>query len=224
MESLCSYEKGTKNFIGRTYNADINCHLDFNEKLLYPIRKAKRRLPRRVFFEGNHEQRIKRVLQVQPELENTIGTKDLRLGDYYDEVIEYSGTTPGTYTIDGITYAHYFIAGVSGKPSSGTNPASIGLLKSHRSITQGHSHLFDFSTKPTIDGQRINSLVTGCFVDYELDWAGEMNKLWWRGVFLKRNVSEGQYDLETISMDRLKKEYGNTSITPILGSSGSKWN
>ena len=207
MQSLCSYEKGKKSFIGRTYNADIECHVDFNDKLITPLRKAKKKLPRRVFLIGNHEERIDRALEVQPELELTIGYKDLRLEDFYDDIIDYAGTTPGSITIDGITYAHYFVAGISGKPSSGSSPALLGLSKSHKSITQGHSHLFDYGSRPTLTGDRINSLVAGCFIGSDLEWAGQANKMWWHGCFIKRNVEDGNYDLEVVSMERLEKEY-----------------
>jgi hypothetical protein len=175
--------------------------------MVSPIKKSKRKRPRFIRLIGNHEQRISRALDLSPELEGTIGYKDLRLGDYYDNIVEYAGNSPGSINIDGITYSHYFVAGVSGKPSSGSSTASTSLLKSHRSLTQGHSHLYDFCTKPTLDGHRINSLVGGCFIDHTLDWAGDMNKLWWRGLFIKRNVEDGNYDLEAVSMNRLEVMY-----------------
>lgn len=207
MHSLCSYEKGRASFVGRTYNADINVHLDFNEKLWQPIKKQKKKMPRRVFTIGNHEERIDRALQVQPELINTIGYKDLDLEKHYDDIIPYHGTTPGIIRIDGVSYAHYFVAGVSGRASSGTSPASLALSKSLKSITQGHSHVLDYNSKPALGGGRIHSLVAGCFSDQPVTWAGQMNEIWWRGCFIKRNVEDGNYDLEIVSMERLKKEY-----------------
>lgn len=207
MSSLCSYERGKKDFIGRTYRADIDAVLEFHDRMFSPLKKAKKKLPRMVYLEGNHEERIKRALQIQPELEGTISPKDLRLEDYYDDVVEYNGNTPGTITIHGITFSHYFVSGVSGKPSSSAAPASTALSKSFRSVTQGHSHLFDYATRPTVDGHRINSLIAGCFIDQPLVWAGEMNKLWYRGLFIKRNVEDGNYDLEVISMNQLRKDY-----------------
>lgn len=209
MPSLCSYEKGRAEFVGRTYQADINVHLDFQEKLWTPIKKQKKKMPRRVFLIGNHEERIARALQVQPELIGTIGYKDLRLEDYYDDVIGYHGNTPGVIELNGVHFAHYFVAGVSGKPSTGNSPASLALSKSLRSIVQGHSHVLDYSTKPTLGGGRIHSLVGGCFIDQSLDWAGQANDIWWRGCFVLKNVDEGNYDLETVSMERLYDEYRN---------------
>lgn len=211
MSSLCSYEKGKATFVGRTYNADIEAHLAFEEKLWSPIKKQKRKLPRRVFLIGNHEERIRRAIEVQPELKDTIGYKDLKLENYYDDIVDYSGNTPGNISIDGITYSHYFVAGISGRPSSSSNPASLSLSKSLKSVTQGHSHVFDYCSRPTIDGDRLNSLSAGCFLDTDLAWAGQANKIWFRGCFIKKNVVNGNYDLEVISIERLKKEYGNSN-------------
>lgn len=207
MPSLCSYDKGTKNFQGRSYSQDIEVHVEFHDRLFNTIKKAKRKLPQRVFIEGNHENRIKRALQYQPELEGAISFNDLQLKEYYNDVIEYTGGTPGKITLDGVTYSHYFVTGVSGKPSSSGSPAGLSLSKSMGSITQGHSHVLDYATKPTITGSRLHSLVGGCFMTDRADWAGTMNDLWWSGCFIKREVSNGNYDLEIVSMNKLKKVY-----------------
>lgn len=207
MESLCSYDKGKAAFVGRTYNADVSVAVDFSDRVFSPLKKLKRKWPRRVFTIGNHEERIQRALSYQPELVNTIGYKDLCLEDYYDDVVDYDGGTPGSIELDGVSYSHYFVSGISGRPSSGSNPASLALLKSLQSITQGHSHVLDYNTKPTLGGGRIHSLVAGCFSDQRLIWAGQANQIWFRGVFIKRNVEKGNYDLEIVSMERLRKEY-----------------
>jgi hypothetical protein len=209
MPSLCSYERGTKDFQGRLYKADIEAHVKFSDLMMQPIKKAKRKKPRFVFIEGNHENRIKRALQVQPELEGAISFNDLALKDYYDDVIEYSGNTPGCICVDGITYSHYFVTGVSGKPTSSSSPGSLTLSKSLGSVTQGHSHVLDYATRPTITGNRVHSLVGGCFLTDKLVWAGMANHLWWSGCFIKRSVNNGDYDLQVISMKALKKEYDN---------------
>jgi hypothetical protein len=50
--------------------------------------------------------------------------------------------------------------------------------------------------------------VVGVYQDYHSDWAGEVNKLWWRGVMLKHNVNNGQYDPQFISLKTLRETYG----------------
>lgn len=210
MPSLSSYDRGTKSFQGRTYRADVDAHLDFSDRLFSTVRRAKRKLPRFVFLEGNHEHRIKKAINLQPELEGAISFKDLELDRYYNDVIEYNGRSPGVITIDGIAYAHFFISGVMGKPIGGIHPAYSILQKGHNSATAGDLHLLSYNTQTGLGGRRIQGLVAGCYQDYDADWAGESNKLWWRGCVVKRNVDNGTYDPEFISIDCMKKEYGKT--------------
>lgn len=207
MPSLCSYDKGRKSFQGRTYRRDIDAYLDFQERLWGPIKKAKKKLPRRIRLIGNHEQRIEKAIELQPELENTIGFKDLKLEDYYDDIVYYKGGTPGTIEVDGITYSHYLISGVLGRPIGGEHTAYSMVSKMFSSCTVGHSHTFDYCVRNRPDGSKVMGLVAGVFQDYDSAYAGEGNKLWHRGVIVKRNVDRGAYDLETVSIDRLRGEY-----------------
>lgn len=208
MPSLSSYDRGTKAFQGRNYRADIDAHLDFNDRLWNTVRKSKRKLPHRYFFEGNHEHRISKAINLQPELEGAISFDDLELERYYDTITPYNGRSPGVADIDGIKYAHFFISGVMGKSIGGAHPAYSILAKGHGSATAGDLHLLSYEVQTGIGGKRLQGLVAGCYQDYDADWAGEANKLWWRGVVVKRNVENGNYDPEFISLNRLRKEYG----------------
>lgn len=212
MPSLCSYDRGTKAFHGRNYEKDISSGIEFNERWWAPVKRTKKKLPYRVYIEGNHEHRIKRAIQLQPELEGErfgVSFKDLDLSSYYDSVVEYSGGTPGIAEIDGIIYSHFLISGVKGLPISGEHPAYQLLTKHYQSTTVGHLHTVDYCSRTTVKGQRLNGLVAGCFIDYRSDWAGEANKFWWSGVVIKHNVDGfGNYDVEFVSMDQLRKDYG----------------
>lgn len=207
MPSLCSYDRGKKSFQGRTYTADITAHNDFQERMWRQYRKAKKRLPRRVVLIGNHEQRIDRAIDVQPELEGVISYADLDLERYYDTVVPYSGSTPGGIILDGIYYAHYVVSGVSGRPVGGEHSASSLLAKRYTSCSVGHSHIVDWSVKTRADGSKIMGLVGGCMIDYDMPYAGDSARLWWRGVTLLKNVQDGMYDPQFISLDAIKKQY-----------------
>ena len=114
MASLSSYDKGKGTFVGRTYERDINSGLEFSDRLWGPIKRMKKKLPYRVFLEGNHEERIRRAINLSPELAGTLSMEDLDLASNYDTFVPYQGFTPGIIEIDGITYAHYFSSGVMG--------------------------------------------------------------------------------------------------------------
>lgn len=209
MPSLSSYDRGTKGFQGRTYKRDVDAHLDFQEKLWSEVKKRKKKLPYRVFTVGNHEQRIEKAVNHQPELEGTYGLHDLDLDRYYDEVIPYNGNTPGIVEIDGVLYAHYFVSGVMGRPIGGEHPAYSLLTKEFVSCTCGHVHTMDYCVRTTADGRKIMGLVAGVYQDYNSGWAGEVEKLWASGVAVKRHVDNGRYDLQWVSMQALRDEYGN---------------
>lgn len=209
MPSLSGYDKGRKSFQGRTYRADIDAHLDFQDRLWSPLRRYKKRLPRSIYLIGNHEHRISRAIDVQPELEGAISLNDLQLENWYDEIVYYEGSTPGTIDVDGIQYAHYFISGVMGRAISGEHLATSLLSKRFVSSTCGHSHLADYSVRTNGQGRKIMGTVAGVYQDYECDWAGVTQDLWWKGVVFKRNVVNGVYDPEFISLNTIKKEYGS---------------
>ena len=209
LPSLAGFDKGKRSFHGKTYKADVDSHLDFQDRLWHYVKKTKKRLPERHVLVGNHEYRIHRALEIQPELEGTIGLADLQLDRYYDTVTDYVGTTPGTLLVDGIFYAHYFVSGVMGRPVGGEHPAFSLLSRQYRSCTAGHTHLADYCIRTRADGRKIHGCLAGVYQDYDSDWAGEVNKLWWRGVVLKRNVDgQGWYDPSFISLDYLRRNYG----------------
>lgn len=210
MASLSSYDKGKRSFVGKSYAKDIEAHLDFQDRLWYPVRNAKKRLPYSYYLEGNHEHRIEKVLDLSPELVGTVDIEDFDIEFYYDEFIPYRGATPGVIDIEGITFAHYLSSGVQGRPISGQHPASALLTKGFRSTVVGHLHTTDYACSTDNQGHRIQAIVAGVFQDYEAPWAGEqVNRMWWRGLILLHNVENGTFDPQWISLDWLRKAYGN---------------
>lgn len=208
MPSLASYDKGKRSFQGRTYQADIDAHTDFQERLWDRVRRRKKAMPRSVYLIGNHEHRITRAIEMSPELDGAISLKDLSLDTWYNETVHYAGQTPGVIEIDGITYGHYFISGIMGRPLGGEHPATTIVTKKLSSATCGHMHIADWSTRTNLNGHRIMGCVAGCYQDYDSDWAGVINGLWWRGVVIKHGVERGNYDPEFVSLDRIRQEYG----------------
>lgn len=207
MASMSSYDRGRKSTFGRTFQKDLDAGLEFDDRLWAPIRRAKRKKPRGVFIEGNHEYRLKRAIDIQPELEGLLSFSNFDLRRNYSDIVEYKGNTPGSIEIDGITYTHYAVSGVMGRPIGGEHPGYSLITKQFKSITCGHIHTFNHTTRTDATGKRVHGLVAGVFQDYDASWAGEVNKLWSRGLVIKREVENGNYDIEWVSLERLKKEY-----------------
>jgi hypothetical protein len=209
LPSLASYDRGKRSFHGKNYQRDIDAHLEFQDRWWGPVRRNKKKLPTSIVLEGNHEHRIERALDLNPEYEGIISFDSLDFDRYYDEIIRYDGGTPGTFESHGVTFAHYLISGVKGLPISGEHHAHSLITKKFVSCVVGHSHLKDECIRNTERSTTIQAVVAGVYQDYDSDWAGSVNKLWWRGLVYLRNVEDGRFDTQWISMAALKKEYGN---------------
>jgi len=212
MPSLSEYDKGKASFHGRNYEKDIEAHLDAQERLWGPLNKAKKKKPYSVILEGNHEHRIKRVLNFEPHLEGKkfgISFNDLDFSRYYSDVVEYNGGSPGVIDVDGISYAHYFVSGISGRALQSVHHGYALTQKRFGSSTCGHSHLFDYHLARDSSGLVRHGLVCGVYQDYIAPWAGAAQcNHWSSGVVIKTNVEDGNYDMRWISLDSLRKEYG----------------
>ncbi len=215
MESLCSYDRGKKDFEGRRYNADVAAVHDGLMRINGPMealnaarRKNKKSQysPRKIMCLGNHDQRIERAVSTSPELEGKMGYSDLRYEQFGWEVIPY--TIP--IEVDGVFYCHFFPSGIKGEAISGVNIASNILTKMMVSSSVGHCHLFDYATRALPNGQRIHGLSAGCFADLKHveAYAKNVQYMWWAGLVLKHNVQDGDYDHEVFSMRRLEAMYG----------------
>lgn len=211
MPSLSSFDKGKASFVGASYEKDIESGVDFLDRMWHPIRKAKKKKPKSIYLYANHERRLDKVLEYQPELSGSkygISRKDFCLEDYFSVVVDYKGLTPGIYNSDGINFAHFMVSGVMGRPIGGENHARSLLTKTHSSCIVAHSHLLDYAVHSSPDGRKTMGLVSGVFTDYTSPWAGHAGDLWWSGLQILRNVEGGTYDLTCVSMEALERIYG----------------
>jgi hypothetical protein len=209
MPSLSSYDKGTKGFEGKRYLRDIDSSLDAQDRLWSVVNQSVFDSTEAYYTIGNHEERITKATNHQAEYDGVIGIHDLQLEVWYDEVVPYNGGTPGIINVDGVNYAHYFVSGVMGRPVAGIHQAASLLGKQYASCTQGHSHTIDFAERTAVGGKKLMGLVAGCFVEHFHPWAGEANNLWWSGLVVKRQVEDGVYDHQFISLAALYEEYGD---------------
>lgn len=78
----------------------------------------------------------------------------------------------------------------------------------NHSSTCGHSHKRSLYFKDSAHPRSIIGAVVGCFKGAEEAWAGQANLEWWKGLVIKREVSQGVYEPEFVSMKRLESMYG----------------
>lgn len=201
MASLCFHSKPLE-LEGARYKKDCEAAQDAQERIFHELRKHKKRLPRFVWTLGNHDIRAQRFVEANPVFEGHVRNEDIGYGNYPWEIIPFLKTID----IDGISYSHYFTSGVMGRPVGGTHPAWTVIKKRNLSSTFGHSHVLDYKVDRT-PGRSLMGLAVGHFTDYEAGYAGPANDMWSKGIAICHNVSDGLYDFEWVSMERLKSAY-----------------
>lgn len=209
MPSLSSYDKGKKSFEGRRYRADIEAAHQAMEALLGPMReynlkaienKKKCYRPRMVLTLGNHEERILRAINLQPELDGTYSIDDLKYKEYGWEVYDFQEVV----VIEGIAFSHFFITGTKGQ-AAGT--AAAQLNKKHMSCIAGHQQGRQCATAYRADGKQITSIIAGSCYEEPQGYLGPQGNKHWHGVLMLHNVHDGEFDECWVPLHYLKAKY-----------------
>lgn len=210
LPSLCSYDKGTKSFEGRRLRSDLDAGIDALDRVMAPIKKAKRKLPRFIALEGNHEYRLTKAIEHNPvELEKIITTDAFQFETYRWEFVPYVGKTPACFSIDNVLYAHYLTRPGSDRAVSNEHHAYNLIYESMSNIVVGHKHTLDWTLRTKVDGSPIQGICSGCYIDDFPDYAGESAKHWWSGVVVLENLEPdtGYFEPRFITMKSIQREY-----------------
>lgn len=216
MPSLSSYDKGKRSFEGRRYNDDVASAHDGLAKLFAPLfehnnqqqrNKKVQYKPHRLITVGNHEARIDKVTQLNPELHGTVSVDDLYYEQYFDQVIPFKDRA----VRHGFALSHYFASGIMGAPIGGLHAAYNLLAKTGMSAIAGHSHLYDEKILTRADGSKAMAIVAGCYTHPDMveGWNRDTAHMWWNGVVLMDGVKNGYSESVTrITQDRIMRLYG----------------
>lgn len=211
MESLSLYDKGKRSFEGRRYQKDIISTHKAMTTLLDPLKqhnqkkilqKGKQYKPELILTLGNHEHRVTRAIEDDARLDGTLGLQDLEYERFGWTVYPFLEPV----NVDGVHYAHYFANPLSGRPFGGqsidTRLKTIGF-----SFTMGHQQVCMTGQRYLNNGSRIRGLVCGAAYLHDEDYMGPQGNAYWRGIFVKHEVRNGEYDLMEVSLDYLCREY-----------------
>lgn len=206
MPSLSSYDKGTKSFEGRRYTKDISAAHSAMAAFLAPINLHNERAkkngkkqykPEMHLFLGNHEERINKVVNLDPKLEGMLSIKDLRYEDFGWKVYPFLEVG----IIDGVAYSHYFTSGLLGRP---VTTASACLSKKHMSCIQGHQQGLQIASATRADGKMITSIIAGSFYEHDEEYMGPQQNNHWRGCLMLHEVDDGHFDIMPLSLKYLQ--------------------
>ena len=200
MPSLQTHdEKGSLAFENKRYKKDIDASHDAMERLLKPVRKMKRK-PELVMILGNHEDRIRRAVKANPQLEGTISVDHLLYPEFGWKVQPFLKPL----NIDGIMYCHYFVTGVYDRPVS---KASQLLTRYHQSCFAGHQQGRDIAYGKRADGTPLTAIIAGSFYEHEEDYLSPQSNNHWRGIYMLNEVHDGSFDEMAVSLNFLKRRY-----------------
>lgn len=205
MASLCSYDRGKRSYEGRRYKLDIaagNKALDlFMAPIVHEMKRDRKWKPEMHFVEGNHEYRIKRAVEDQPELDGVIGPDDFNLSQYGFKYHDFKEVVK----IDGVHYSHYFVSGEMGRP---VTSARALITKKHCSCVMGHVQRFEIATDRNADGELITGLFVGAYYQHDEGYLDpQINRATWRGIHCLYGVSDGHFTSNAVDLPYLRERF-----------------
>ena len=213
MPSLCSYDKGKKSAEGRRVYNDVEHAIEGMNLLLKPLQDYQlnelkeygeiRYKPRMVLTLGNHEGRISRHVEANPELDGFLSLDNLKYKEMGWEVYDFLQPA----VVNGVTYCHFMANPMTGKPYGGM--ASNILKHVGESFTVGHKQTLEITTRflPASGRQQWGIIAGSCYMHDE-DYKGYQGNHHWRGVIVKHGVVNGSYNPMFIDLGFLERRYG----------------
>ena len=210
MPSLSYYDRGKKAMEGRRLIKDIEAVHHAWDVFNAPIEEYNRRQakskhvqykPEKHITLGNHEYRIIRAIESNAQIDGLVGMESLELDRYGWNVHAYLEVI----VIDGVRYAHFFANPLTGKPWGGQ--IINRLYKVGGSFTMGHVQTKELGEIHYSDGHVERGIVAGACYMHDEDYKGPQGNNHWRGILMKHEVENGNYDLMEVSLDYLCQKY-----------------
>lgn len=201
MHSLSSYDKGTAKAEGARIDDDLAAGWQGMELLVSPWIHLPSYHPRMVFLFGNHEERIERYVNSNPELIGHVGYHSYALGTYRWETHAFLAPVD----IDGILYSHYFANPLTGRPYTAN---ALNQLKTlGRSYVMGHRQVLDFGTRMLVDGTQQIGVIAGACYTHEEGYKGIQGNKHWRGIVVLHDVHDGFGNPMFVDLAYLERKY-----------------
>jgi len=210
--SLSVYDKGKRTAEGKRVKADIEASIEGMNILLKPLYDLQQSQlaefgevqykPKMVITLGNHEQRLMRHVDANPELHGFLSYDDLKYKESGWEVYDF--LVPAV--INGVAYVHYMANPMTGKPYGGT---ALNVLKNvGESFCMGHKQCLDVATRfLPASGKQQWAIIAGAYYAHDEAYKGPQGNHHWRGVVVQHRVKEGSFEPMFVSMEYLLERY-----------------
>lgn len=204
MHSLSSYDRGKRSGENARYGDDIDVA---NEALAELERGMDGYQPElKLITLGNHEQRIERFVNDNPELYGHL--------DYSDFDFERRGWVVAPFLqpveIDGVLYSHFFPRSANGRVTQlkyGAPNARTQVQREHQSAVAGHTPGLDVAVVPAGKGL-LRGVIAGSFYQHDEDYMGPQGNTYWRGVYVMHGVHDGHFNGMEVDLEFLRRKYG----------------
>lgn len=210
MPSLSSYDRGKLASHGRCYSDDIQAANTGLYLFDATIRKYAPRSykPSKFVTLGNHENRITRHVEANPELLGAVSVDDIQFRKYGWQVSPFLRPV----TVDGVTYCHFCPLNAKGRVTEskyGAPSAEAQAKRMMRSTVCGHRQGLDTAVIHT-PGRTIRGVIAGSFYQHSEDYLTPLGDTYWRGVLMLNDVrpQTGEFDVCEVSLDFLRRRYG----------------
>lgn len=212
MPSLSSYDRGKGSAEGKRVKEDIEATIEAMNVLLKPLYDLQQQQlkdhgsviykPKMVLTLGNHEERIMRHVNDNPELQGFLSYDSLRYKEFGWEVYDYLEPV----IINGVTYCHFMANPMSGRPYGG---AALNVLKNvGESFCMGHKQCLDVATRfLPASGKQQWAIVAGAYYEHLESYKGHQGNHHWRGIVVQHNVKKGSFNPMFIDLEYLKSRY-----------------
>lgn len=200
--SLSDYDRpGTLKYEGKRYTDDLDAFHRGMGLLMNPIARSRGYNPTEVFTMGNHEDRIDRAINNDPNrLTGLMSLADLELEEHGFKVYPFLQPVK----IGGVAFCHYFPSGVKGQPIGSPR---ILLNKMHMSCFAGHLQGRETAYGRRGDGQNMTAIISGSFYQHKEEYLSPLTNIHWRGMYMLHEVEDGSFDEMAISINFLKRKF-----------------
>lgn len=218
LHSLSSYSS-RKEAEGERLRDDLKAGKDAMRELFKPIRrynsrrrqlKEKQYQPELHLTLGNHENRLNRYVEDHVELEGVLGDHSFGYEEFGWKVHPFLDIL----NVDGVCYSHYFCNPNTGKPYGGES-VETRLKNIGYSFTMGHQQTLKSGQRFLSNGRRIRGLIAGSCYLHDEQYRKQSNTEW-RGIIMKHEVRDGQYDLMEVSLDFLCRKYEGCHVWEFM--------
>lgn len=202
--SLSSYDKGKKSMHSRRVLDDYTAHIEAADRLMQGHGNW---WPQWKYLLGNHEVRVDRHIESNHELEGMLPRPIEFMKDMGWDCYEFLDVLE----LNGVSFSHFFPRTLKGtvtasSSKSGAADADYQIRANMMSCVAGHKQGLSYANR-YIGGKAYHSLIAGSFYQHDEGYMGPQGNDYWRGIVMLHGVKDGDFRLELIDMETLRRWY-----------------